>query len=144
MCPGNTLQNVGNLAFRGKTSKIEQDSTKWDSIVWRASREKSGIIGSDWQVGKNRELSGIIRTQFLPIFFPIILNREKLGVIGSVESQFLGVPEKEQKQTTMSGRSPNLKIFNGTNVLMIQDSVWFFLLVEINIFWWKPIFFGGN
>jgi hypothetical protein len=27
-CPWDTLQNVGNLAFRGKTSKIEQDSTK--------------------------------------------------------------------------------------------------------------------
>jgi hypothetical protein len=31
----------------------------------------------------------------------------------------LGVPEKEQKQTTMSGRFPDLKFFNGTNVLMI-------------------------
>jgi hypothetical protein len=47
-----------------KTSKIEQDSTKWDSIVWRASWEKLGIIGSDWRVGKNRDLSG---SRFLPI-----------------------------------------------------------------------------
>jgi hypothetical protein len=60
-----TPQNVGNLAFRGKTSKIERDSTKWDSIVWWASREKSGIIGSDWRVGKNREKSVIIG---IPIF----------------------------------------------------------------------------
>jgi hypothetical protein len=35
----------------------------------------------------------------------------------------LGVPEKEQKQTKMSGRFPDLKNFSGTNVLMIQDSV---------------------
>jgi hypothetical protein len=35
-----TPQNVGNLAFRGTTSKIEQDST----IVWRASL--SGKIGN--------------------------------------------------------------------------------------------------
>jgi hypothetical protein len=27
-----------------------------------------------------------------------------------------GVPEKEQKQTKTSGRFPDLKIFNGTNV----------------------------
>jgi hypothetical protein len=33
-----------------------------------------------------------------------------------------GVPEKEQKQTKMSGHFPHLKIFNGTNVLMIRDS----------------------
>jgi hypothetical protein len=35
----------------------------------------------------------------------------------------LGVPEKEQKQTKMSGRFPDLKNFSGTNVLMIRDSV---------------------
>jgi hypothetical protein len=32
-------------------------------------------------------------------------------------------PEKEQKQTKMSGHLPDLKIFSGTNVLMIKDSV---------------------
>jgi hypothetical protein len=52
-------------------------------------REKLGIIGKvSWQ-------SGIIGNNRDPIspdfsrFFPIILNREKSGVIGSVESQFL-------------------------------------------------------
>jgi hypothetical protein len=56
----------------------------------------------------------------------------------------LGVPEKEQKQTKTSGRFPDLKIFSGTNVLMIRDSVLFVsfggnykILVETNIFWWK-------
>jgi hypothetical protein len=55
-------------------------------------RELSGIIGNYRElsgiIGNNRELSGIIGTRFLPIF-PIILNQEKPGVIGSVESQFL-------------------------------------------------------
>jgi hypothetical protein len=37
--------------------------------------------------------------------------------------RFLGVPEREQKQTKTSGRFPDLKIFSGTNVLMIRDSV---------------------
>jgi hypothetical protein len=53
----------------------------------------------------------------------------------------------------MYGRFPELKIFSGTNVLMIWDSVWFFLwvettvyeiLVETNIFWWKCTNLGGN
>jgi hypothetical protein len=35
----------------------------------------------------------------------------------------LGVPKKEQKPTKTSGRFPDLKIFSGTNVLMIRDSV---------------------
>jgi hypothetical protein len=35
----------------------------------------------------------------------------------------LGVPEKEQKWTKIYGRFPELKIFSGTNVLMILDSV---------------------
>jgi hypothetical protein len=53
-----TPQNVGNLAFCGKTSKIEQDSTKWDSIVWRASRknwELSGVIGESGKIGNYRD-----------------------------------------------------------------------------------------
>ncbi len=60
-----TLQNVGNLVFHGKTSKIEWDSTKWDSVVWRASWEKSGIIGSDWRVGKHWKKLVVIG---IPIF----------------------------------------------------------------------------
>jgi hypothetical protein len=61
----------------------------------------------------------------------------------------LGVPEKEQKQTKTSGHFHDLIIFISTNVLMIRDSVRFFLLVETilvetNIFWWKLILFGGN
>jgi hypothetical protein len=48
-----------------KNFKIEWDSTKWDSVVWRASWEKLGIIGSDWRVRKNREKSVIIG---IPIF----------------------------------------------------------------------------
>jgi hypothetical protein len=64
-----------------KTSKIEQDSTKWDSIVWQASREKSGIIGSDWRVGKNRDLSG-------SRFFRII---PELGIIGNYPESVLAI-----------------------------------------------------
>jgi hypothetical protein len=75
---------------------------------------------------------------------------------GNVSRHFSvqGVPEKERKQTKTSGRFPDLKNFSGTNVLMIRDSVWFFLLVETmkfrwklswwKLFWWKLIFFGGN
>jgi hypothetical protein len=51
--------------------------------------DASGKIGNNWEgelvIGNYRELLGIIGTRFLPI----ILNREKSGVIGSVESQFL-------------------------------------------------------
>jgi hypothetical protein len=53
-----TPQNVGNLAFCGKTSKIEQDSTKLDSIVWQASREKSelsGVIGESGKIWNYRD-----------------------------------------------------------------------------------------
>jgi hypothetical protein len=51
-----------------------------------------GKIGNNREgnlaIGNYRELSGIIGTQLFPVI-PIIPNREKLGVIGSVESQFL-------------------------------------------------------
>jgi hypothetical protein len=68
----------------------------------------------------------------------------------------MGVPEKEQKQTTMSGRFPDFKNFQrhecfddsrfclifsfGGNYEISVETI----SVETNIFWWKLIFFGGN
>jgi hypothetical protein len=51
-------------------------------------------------------------------------DQMSFGLFWSSTSRPLqGVPEREQKLTKTSGRFPDLKIFSGTNVLMIRDSV---------------------
>jgi hypothetical protein len=77
------------------TQNQRRDSAGRKSLAKHAGRkfltnpDASGKIGNNREgelvIGNYLELSGIIGTRFLPI----ILNREKSGVIGSVESQFL-------------------------------------------------------
>jgi hypothetical protein len=106
---------------------------------------QSAVACYPWDVWVRACLQRVI-CQFVPKPNSNEENPRKGGARGKA---LLGVPEKEQKQTKTSGRFHDLIILISTNVLMIQDSVRFFLLVETTkfwwkLFWWKQIFFGGN